>query len=228
MIAFLEKLTKRKTEVAQKTGGEWQALVIAVADGKQIDPDETLAALDRLGKSLDDLANSVALLNQRREWAKIIAAGETAEADHPNLTRKIESEIAAFNLLEEKHEATLFPMTRARAAAAQSMVDATQAKRELQRTATDPIQLQAVQDADAAMTELQIERAEFDRDLRAKEDRLVEMSHQNDDDLAGHVERLKSDIETMRAQAHSFDERSKTINAECEAARAALLNSAAI
>ena len=228
MITFLERLTKRKVEIERKTGGEWQTLVTTVADGKEIDPDETLTALARLGKSTDDLAKGVELLNQRRAWSALVTAGAKAETEHSRITTLIEAEVAAFAALEEKHEATVWPMTRAKAAAAQAMMEASEARRRLVETASDPIRLQVVQDADEKLSELRQERAEFDRELRGKEDRLRELSVQEDRDLAGHVDRLKSDIVAMRAQEPSFCERAEKLNAESEAARLQLLQPEAI
>lgn len=219
MIAFLEKLTKRKSEVARKSGGEWQALVIAVADDKATDPDATLAELDRLGKTPDDLAQAVELLSQRRAWSALVAAGAKAESDHPQAKKAIDAEVALFAALEEKHEQRLRPLQQAQAAAAQAMTEAAEARRRLVETASDPLRLAAVADADEKLTDLRRERAEFDRQLRSKEDRLAELSRQEDDDLVGHVDRLKSEIEAMRAQARSFDERATALNSECEAAR---------
>ncbi len=229
MIAeFLERLTKRKSEVARTAAGEWQALVCRIADEHESDPDATLTTLDRLNKTPDDLAKAVGLLSQRRAWAATVAAGIAAEVEHPKITKKIDAELAAFKLVEEAHEAAVWPMTRAKAAAAQSMAEAAEARRRLCETATDPLRLAAVEQADSQLTELRRERAEHDRELRGKEDRLTELSRQEDSDLAGHVDRLKSEIEAMRAQVHSFNARAEKLNSESEVARAMLLLPAAI
>ncbi len=223
MIAFLEKLTRRKTEVALKAGGEWQALVIAVADGKEIDPDETLTALDRLGKSTDDLAKGVELLNQRRVWSALVTVGSKAEVEHPRVVRAIEAEVAAFAALEETHDQKLRPMHGRERDAFQTMSEGARARRQLIETATDPIRRATAADADAKLRALQQERQEFAAELRSKQDRHLELSAQEDRDLVAHVERLKSEIEAMQSQRSLFDARAAQFAAESEAALLKLL-----
>ena len=224
MIAeFLEKLTQRKTEVARQAATVWQQLVITIADGKSIDADATLAALDRLAKSPDDLAKAVELLNQRREWSALVSAGAKAESEHPKIIRKIDLEIAAFTALEDAHDAAMRPMHGAERSAVQCIADGSEARRRLVETATDPIRLQAVKDADERLTTLRQKRVEFDRQLRGSEDRLRELSVQKDRDLDGHVQRLTREIEAMESERPSFHQRAEKLNAECATARTALL-----
>ena len=109
MIAeFLERLTTRKNEVARTASSEWQALVLDVADGKEIDPDAVLSDLDRLGKAPEDLVKAVALLSQRRGWAATVAAGAEAEVEHPRIKKTIDAEVVAFKVLEEEIIPKLF------------------------------------------------------------------------------------------------------------------------
>ena len=228
MIAFLEKLTRRKIEVARKTGGEWQALVIAVADGNEIDPDETLAALDRLGKSTDDLAKGVELLNQRRAWSVLVAAGTAAEVEHPKIKKTIDAEVALFAALEEKHEQRLWPLQQSQTAAAFSMSEAAEAKRELLRTASDPLRLQAVSDAETKLTELRRERQEHDHRLSDKADALRQYQTRGQALDSDTIERLEIEVASLQVESKAFDERAAKLNGECETARAMLLTPEAI
>ncbi len=225
---FLERLTKRKGEIQRKGASEWQTLVIAVADGQEIDPDETLTVLARLGKSTDDLAKGVELLNQRRAWSALVAVGATAEAEHPAITKKIESEVAAFAALEEKHEATVWPMTRAKAAAAQAMSDSAEARRRLVETANDPIALQAVRDAEERMNELRREKSELDHRMADKSDALRQYTTRGQSSDFEKIARLEIEVANLQAESKAFDVRATQLNGECESARLALLNPSAI
>ena len=168
---FLERLTKRKTEVERTAATSWQTLVCRVADEQQADPDAVLAELDRLNKTPDDLKVAVELLNKRREWVKLVVAGTLAEAEHPKIVKTIEAEVATFAAAEEKHEQRLRPMHGQERSAVQAMSEGSRAKTELLRTATDPVALQSVVEADEKMRALQQEQIENSKELDAKNDR---------------------------------------------------------
>ena len=228
MFEFLEKLKLRKTEVERDESSAWQRLVVALADQKPPDADLTLLELRRLNKTPDDLVRAVELLNQRRVWAAMVAAGSKGEADHATATQAARKEIEAFGRLEEAHDAKLAPLHSMIASAAFAQSEALHARGELARTACCPIALQAVASAEKVLAELRNERAEFERELRAKEDRLAVLRSQNDRDLAGHVDRLRSDIVAMQVQLRSFHERAETLVGDSEAARLQLLRPEAI
>ena len=88
MIAeIIERLTRRKVEVARQEATYWQEIVVGLADGNLVDTDLVLLELDRLNKSPDDLAAAVSLLAQRRAWAATAAAGVQAEIGFIRLMR---------------------------------------------------------------------------------------------------------------------------------------------
>ena len=220
MIAgLLEMLTRRKGEAARKAATIWQQLVIAVAEGEEIDADEVLSSLERLGRTPDDLAKAVELLTQRRAWGATVAAGTTAEIAHPQVKKKIADELAAFAELEAAHAARLRPLHGLERAAQHALSEAASARRSLFETATDQSALQSVANAERQMSELRQEMAEHARELRGKEDRLGELKVQEDRDLGGHVARLTREIEAMQVLDLSFATRAAAINAESVAAR---------
>ena len=228
MLAFLEKLRSRKFEIARKVGSEWQTLVIDIADEKEIDTDETLAALSRLGKSPDDLAAAVGLLAQRRQWAQQVTGGNRAESDHPVIKRKIEAEVARFTEIERQHEEKLQPLSYELAEAGRMILDGASASRELSQTSTDPLALAAVADAAEKLAELRREQAHIASELRSKEDRLATITAQKDDDLDGQAARLSRDIGALREQLASFATRTEELVSESDAARLQLLRPEAI
>ena len=220
MIAgLLEMLTRRKGEAARQTATIWQQLVIAVADGTATDADEVLSSLERLGKTPVDLASAVELLTRRRAWGATASAGAQAETDHPKIVAKINSELAAFKLAEEAHEARLRPLHGLERAAQHALSEAAMARRRLVETATDPTTLAAVRESAEKLAELRREQAEHSREQRGKEDRIATLRAQDDPDLGGHVARLTREIEAMQVLDLSFATRAAEFNAESEAAR---------
>lgn len=216
---LMERLVSRRTEVAQQTASQWQQLVIDVADEKAIDPDEVLSDLDRLEKSPADLAQAVALLTQRRAWAATVAAGTAAEKVRPGNAKRIEAELAAFEKLEAEHESRLAPMREIERASVFAITEAATARGELARTATCPMALQAVRDADEKLAELRRERAEFEAALRTKEDRYGIVAAQKDPDLQPQEQRLTAEVRSMTAELATFANRVQDLTATHEAAR---------
>lgn len=228
MVDFFGVLKSRKNEIALDTAASWQKMVVAVADGKKLDADLTLLELSRLGKTPDDLAAAVALLGRRRAWAAMVDAGDKAAKAHSTITQKIESEVDAFEKQHTAFEARIFPMEAAKTAAAFEITEAGRARGELMRTATCPVALATVRSTDAAMQTLRQEQADGQRELLGKQDRLVLLQQQCDRDMAGHVARLKSDIEAMTTQLNEFRVRGEQLNSESVAARTNLLRPEAI
>ena len=221
MIAFFEKLTKRKTEATRQGQTAWQALVIAVADGKTLDPDETLIELDRLRKTPADLEAAVELLGKRRELARQVASGAKAESDFAKINAAIDGEVAKFTAVSALHDATMRPLVAKKEAAVTSITAATSAQRQLIDSATDPILLLAVRDANAAMVELRSEKTAHDTRLKLKADTLHQYSNwpERFTDADSSIERLQGEVETMQAESRAFDAKAEQLNAEGDAAR---------
>lgn len=228
MIAFLEKLTKRKTEVTMKGASDWQKLVGDVLDETASDPDDVLDRLDRLHKTTDDLSKAVELLRQRRVWAREAADGETAETDLNSSTEQLAKFDKELEVLLAKHEARLLPIERKRDLAIQRISQADSSRRRLIETASDPILKQAARDTDANMAALRQEQSRhklmtrgfgIDRDAILKND---------DPALKDQAERLANGINRLKGQEAEFLERAAAISQASEAAREQLLRPEAI
>ncbi len=230
MIAFFEKLTKRKTEAARQGQTAWQALVIAVADDKATDPDVTLAELDRLNKTPQDLEAAVDLLAKRRELARQVAGGAKAEADFAKINAAINAELATFTEASERHYATMRPLIQTKELAVTSIEAAYFAKRQLTDSATDPILLLAVRDADAAMAELRREKTDHDSRLKVKSDALYQYRTwpERFADAETSIERLQGEVAAMEIESLAFDTRAEQLNTESEQARQRLESPEAI
>ena len=224
MIAFFEKLPQRRG------AAEWQSVGTTVDDGKTLDPDEALIALDRLGKTPEDLASAVELLGKRRELAKQVADGTKAENEFKKINAAIDAEVAKFTAASELHDATMRPLIQKKEAAVTSITAADYAKRQLIDTASDPILLRAVRDADAAMVELRREKADHDSRLKLKSDALHKYQTWPDQftDVADTITRLQAEVETMQAESAAFDAKGELLNTESEQARKRLQSPEAI
>ena len=230
MIAFFEKLTKRKSEVAREGQGEWRTLVIGVADDKEQDADATLAELDRLRKTPADLEAAVELLGKRRELARQVAAGAKAEAEFQKLNAAIDAEVAKFTAASERHDATMRPLIQMKELAVTSIEAAYFAKRQLTDSASDPILLLAVRDADAAMAQLRREKADHDSRLKVKSDALHQYSNwpERFADAETSIARLQGEVETMQAESRAFDAKAEALSNESDQARKRLESPEAI
>ena len=230
MIAFFEKLTRRKTEAARQGQTAWQELVIAVADDKEQDADNTLAELDRLNKTPQDLEAAVELLGKRRELAKQVADGTKAENEFKKINAAIDAEVAQFKEALERHDEIMRPLVQQKELAVTAITAADYARRQLIDTASDPILLLAVRDADAAMVELRREKADHDSRLRLKSDALHKYQTWPDQftDAADRITRLQAEVETMQAESAAFDAKGELLNTESEQARKRLQSPEAI
>lgn len=221
MLAFFEKLTKRKTEVAREGQGLWRTLVVNIADGEETDADNTLIELERLNKTPEDLASAVALLGQRRELVKQVAAGAKAEAEFQKINAAIDGEVAKFTAASELHDATMRPLVAKKETAVEAISAASFARRRLQETATDPIRLAAISDTDAKMAELRREKAAHAERLKVKADALHKYSEwpERFTDAADTITRLQAEVETMQAESRAFDAKAEVLSNESDQAR---------
>ena len=230
MIAFFEKLTKRKTEAARQGQTAWQELVIGVADDKEQDADDTLAELDRLRKTPADLEAAVELVGRRRELAKQVAGGAKAEADFQKINAAIDAELATFKTATERHEEIIRPLVAKKEAAVEAISAASFARRRLQDTATDPIRLAAISDTDAKMAELRREKAAHAERLKVKADALHKYREwpERFTDADSSIERLQGEVETMQAESRAIDAKAEALSNESDQARKRLESPEAI
>jgi len=136
MSTIIESLKTRQKTTTETAQTEWRNLVIAVADGTlQTDPDDVLATLDRLGKSLDDLHDIADKIAARRELVERITTAKTASTSIPGIRSQIQTANDALKRAEELHERTVAPLQAELTRIAELEAAATAAKTELRNGA---------------------------------------------------------------------------------------------
>ena len=229
MIAFLEKLTRRKIETATQRRSQWSQLVGDVADEKQNDPDAVLTELEQCGRSVDDLQKAVELLRQRREWRKQFDSGAKAEAELMDSQRKIERFIERRDALIEKLDTEDRQLHAEKAAIVNRVHTAADAKRELARTACAGIATLATADLDKQLATAKQELGEVERSLSDKRHflevrELEERTRKHGDaSVQGEIDQLRIEIKTITKRYNEFGPRFERLHADREAALAATL-----
>lgn len=135
---FISGLFRVKQEQATVAERSWRALIIDVATGKETDPEATLAELERLGKTPDQLKDALmkyqrrARLSQQYEsLPEIIAGIEKAEAD----LREAE---AAIKAVKEKYQPTINLASFTIQDLRRRRLEAESARRDLIHSGNDP------------------------------------------------------------------------------------------
>ncbi|MCX7386565.1 MAG: hypothetical protein NTX48_07855 [Planctomycetales bacterium] len=91
MFAILEKLRGRKREIVLTVAGEFQQLAIDCEAGKERDPDQILADLERLGKTEADLEKAMSLIVERRALEVTMNAGVGSRAALERIAGEIQA-----------------------------------------------------------------------------------------------------------------------------------------
>jgi hypothetical protein len=133
-------------------------LVVAIADGKPVDPAHVAELLESAGQTPEHLAQAVELLTTRRCLKKRIEDGEAALRERASLDTAAEKAGAELKAAEEKHERTIGPIwerSRALDAIERGIANA---RTELDRTCNDPVLLGELESLSQQMLELDARR----------------------------------------------------------------------
>jgi len=125
-------------------------LVRRVCDGEDVDPGAAARVLDAAGRSVEDLAASVALLSRRRRLADEVAEAEAMRGEEAGLARQIAAAKAELEAAQARYHAAVAPL-RHRAEEVQAAVTRTFGHgKELADTCPYGDKVQAHKDAEAA------------------------------------------------------------------------------
>jgi len=109
MSDVLGLVNARRQQLAAEQAKAWGGFVIDVTDGRISDPDSVLAALERLGKSAEELQAAVDRLRNRREWARQLVDREQAEAEYVELQQQLQAADQQLEKMIEEHRKKLAP-----------------------------------------------------------------------------------------------------------------------
>lgn len=160
----LEKLTQRRAAIAAGFDG----IVVAIADGREPVANQVAAALDAAGKTPDDLAAAVELLQRRRTLRSAIDAAQTAAKRVTEIDAAVGKIEAKRQAADEKFDGERLPLDCERERLAAVVAAANSARRELYDSCADSAILdrsaeiaKAIIDSIAKIQYLQNERARF-------------------------------------------------------------------
>lgn len=172
MLNVLGKLSAKKAENVGALQLEWLGVVSGVADENGLEPGALLAALNRLGKSIEELQAAVELLAKRRGWAILAAEGDAAEESYAGLLSQERASEKALQLLIAKHTAKCEPLGRLIDAACLAISSGADARRRLLETAGDEARQAAFDEIDAQLGEVQVERNLLQSRMKGRRDWL--------------------------------------------------------
>ena len=225
-MQILEKLTARKAEVQRSNQAAWSTLVASVHDEKLTNADKILTALEKLGRTPEEMQAACELLIQRRAWAAELAAGRQAEKDHTKHVNAIDEETVAFKRAQAEHEARLCPLIGRRDAGVRLISAGETARRQLLETVSDEAQELATADIDARFKEFEAVNAEVQKRHRDREDWIINVESLGESAPSSDIERLPSaraGLTDLRKELDDFAARFEALNAERTAALEALL-----
>ena len=225
-MQILEKLTARKAEVQRSNQAAWSTLVASVHDEKLTNADKILTALEKLGRTPEEMQAACELLIQRRAWAAELAAGRQAEKDHAANVKAIDEETAAFKRAQAEHEARLAPLRQKRDAGVQRISQGDSARKRLLETASAEARELATADIDDRFKALEAEKTEVQKRFRDRENWIISVESLGETAATGELERLpaaQAGLTELRDELESFAPQFEALNSERIAAMEALL-----
>lgn len=141
MLTLERRLADHQRQTEDTKAREWKqfALRIATTPDEDHDPEEVLAELDRLGKSLDDLQAVAGLVTRRRELSAQMAGLPELESTSQEATQKLLTEVERFSRARDEHERKRRELSLQCDIADARKADAQNARRELLSTCRQDI-----------------------------------------------------------------------------------------
>lgn len=170
MLNVLKKLSAKRAENSGARQAEWVGLVTGTADENGLEPGVLLMALDRLGRSIEELQAAVELLARRRGWAVQAAAGDAAEESYAGLLLQERAGEKALEILIKKHRQKGEPLDRLIETARLAISSGADARRRLLETAGDEARQAAFDEIDAQLGEVQVERNSLQTRMKGRRD----------------------------------------------------------
>jgi len=131
---LVDKLTQREQERNKDAQVQYAEIKRSLADGKELDPEAVEVILKSTGKSPADLQADVELLQQRREWRKLIDGEPELKRAANEIAEKIDAERKRFRSLQQEHELALEELNQQRNQIADELKQVNNANTEMSKT----------------------------------------------------------------------------------------------
>ncbi|WP_397570392.1 hypothetical protein [Schlesneria sp. T3-172] len=215
MLGFFERLVTKSRLASEKKTMTWRQLVIDICDGNEPPEDEVIEALQRLGKTIEDLRESVALLAKRREWSEIARKGAEARLKLNSIESEKAPHLAEFQAAEAKFNLAINEINERSSQLRLVAGQGDQARIELSKSATDPAIQQVIDRCGPRVSELNQRLERIGEELRKREGDLerLESRHGKTDEF-GQKRDNSSPIAIVNSELANFRQQKKDISAE--------------
>ncbi len=169
------KIAGRHQERQLARKADFKALVNAVADGQEPDPDEVERVLTETSKTLEDLQHAVELYLKRRALKATVDQKPKLEKDREQIEKQIGQASDALTAAEKKYKEITDPLLGQRDYIRDQMLEIERAKHELERTCDDQDLLNELAKAERQLNVLHTRRNEIEFALSERNRRLADL-----------------------------------------------------
>ena len=169
------KIAGRHQERQQARKADFKALVKAVAEEREPDPEEVERILAESNKTLEDLQRAVELYMKRRALKATVDQKAKLEKDRKQIEKQIDQASNALTAAEKKYKEVTDPLLGQRDYIRDQMLEIDRAKAELERTCDDQDLLNELAKTERQLNVLHTRRNETEFALSERKRRLADL-----------------------------------------------------
>jgi hypothetical protein len=228
---LLAELMTAKAERDKSRQDVFRGLLKRLVAGEKVPTAQVLDTLEKCGRTPEELARLVDLVNRRTQWAESLRLAAEAEKTIAECDELLAAEAAEWRTLEEEHQARRYPITSRREQAVQRISEAMTARQSLIQSASAPDISAEVEQAEAAQWEAWAVAQKLAKDLEEKQEllskvnALIEKETQRgvtlqqlsyevatQEELPGLIEALTQQHKAAVEKARQLEEKAKAIS----------------
>lgn len=135
---LFSRIRRKKVEAEISSFGHYRSLLIALANGSELDSDEAEIVLQDLGKSESDVEQDVETMRKRLANAEKLSKKQNSAKVIESCQAEMAKANAEFQAVQEKHNARVAEISQKRKAAEATVIAADQARAMLLKTCINP------------------------------------------------------------------------------------------
>jgi len=206
--ALLDKIAGRQQDRQKAREADFRKLVVRIADGHEPDADVIDAIFVDTGRTIEDLRQSVELLQRRREMRRQVDDIPKLAAEVLDIEAKVKEASRIFDEARKKHDDIVDPLEYRIKQVRKLISEGEQARRDLVSTCTDEKLVKE-------LAEITKPLSECEREVAKKETQLANLrrnaSYQRDQ--AKHAQR-EPNAEAHKEEAEKLEEEAKALERE--------------
>ena len=169
------KIAGRHQELQLARKADFKALVKAVAEEQEPDPDEVERILAESNKTLEELQRAVELYLKRRALKATVDQKPKLEKDREQINKQISQASEALTAAEKKYKETTDPLLGQRDYIRDQLLEIDRAKTELERTCDDQDLLNELAKTERQLNVLHTRRNETEFALTERKRRMADL-----------------------------------------------------